>query len=103
MLASPELLADFVMVAQEPHLDRVVQIEKQEAKLPVPAALEQVPAQLADANAAVGVRLTESLRQLEEGVPTFIAIGLGQASQPGEDGRSNDERFFHAFSAGQRR
>lgn len=98
MLPRLQLLTNFIVVAEEPHFHGVIQIQKQKTKFPVAAALEQVLAKFADADAAVDVRSAESPGQLQQGIPAFVPVAPSQCSQPREDPGVNDQRLFHASS-----
>lgn len=74
----PDLPADFIVVAQQPDVEAVVQVEEEEPQLAVPAAFEQPATQLANANATVDVRAAEAVGQLQQGLPALVALGPRQ-------------------------
>ena len=99
ILASPKQRLHFIVAAQECNKEISRPVLEDEAQREAAAIFEQLCAQLANADAAVGVGLAEAFGKLAQCEQALYFLALGQFPQPLQHARGNGERPSQSASS----
>ena len=102
MGTATDFLLHLVVVSEESHLECVLKIEEQKPLGAITPTFEKIFPEFPDADTAMDVRPSKIFRELQQGIPAFVAVTGGQRGQAGKDRRLNDERLFHVGCGGLR-
>ena len=80
------------MVAEKRRVELSLSILEDKPKITVAVAFEKFVAQLPDSEAAVHVRLAETVEQITQSKQALHPLVLRQAAEASDDGRINGEK-----------
>ena len=84
------------MVADERNEKFVATVLKDESKIAIAAAFKKLVPQFADAETAVGMRLTIAFDEIAEGQKTFYPFALGKLAESAENRRIDRKKLTQA-------